>query len=206
MDLDGDKSDEVIVGFNGGGGVHVLNSSGQRVWDNRTIGNVWHVSAGDVAADGKPRVVTTSARGQVHVFSTDGADRQDINPGFYANMVRVGQASGNVPATILASTGGGQPQTIVAAMTGTGTIKWTLAMEAGSHSAEAATGKPWFALGLQGGQVQVIDFERGVVIASIDGQGMRPEVTWLAGTDGGAPLLVISTGSKLSAYRIVPAN
>ena len=71
-DLNGDDLDEVIVGFNGGTGMHVLDGNGRLLWKSTDIGNVWHVSAGDVEGKGRSQVVTTSATGRVHVFGVDG--------------------------------------------------------------------------------------------------------------------------------------
>jgi hypothetical protein len=214
MDLDGDHIDEVIVGFNGGTGMHVLDRNGQLLWQSAGIGNVWHVSAGDVVGNGKPQVVTTSALGRVHVFSVDGKDRRDLDPGFYANMVRVGKLSEkDAAATILAAgsiaAGSGNALGLVA-LSADGRKKWTLQLESNgqssAYSAFLARGKPWLAVGMQGGQVTVIDAEAGAVIASIDGQGLLPEVSWMGDSDNGSPLLIVSSGSKLNAYRIVEAR
>lgn len=51
-DLHGDKSGDVIVGYNAGDGLHVLDSKGQLHWKSTAIANVWHVSAGDVWGEG----------------------------------------------------------------------------------------------------------------------------------------------------------
>ena len=51
-DLDGDGRDEVIVGYNGSGGLHVLDPDGVLRW-NTKLGNVWHVAAGDLTGDKK---------------------------------------------------------------------------------------------------------------------------------------------------------
>ena len=93
-DLDGDGSDEVIVGFNGKVGLHILDSKGRELWKYGSIANVWHVSVGDIRGEGKPQIVSTSALGQVHVFNRDLTDRRDFDPGFFATMVRTGPISG----------------------------------------------------------------------------------------------------------------
>ena len=71
-DLNGDGLDEVIIGYNGGTGVHVLDHSGKLLWKNTAVANVWHVDAGNFAGDGRPAVVTTSAAGKVHLLQADG--------------------------------------------------------------------------------------------------------------------------------------
>ena len=42
-DVDGDGSDEVIVGYNGGTGVHVMNGNGQLLWKSTAIARGWHL-------------------------------------------------------------------------------------------------------------------------------------------------------------------
>ena len=64
-DLNGDGLDDVVIGFNGGTGLHVLDNSGNVLWTNVTIGNVWHVMAGNVDGDVRPVFVTATANGKV---------------------------------------------------------------------------------------------------------------------------------------------
>jgi hypothetical protein len=90
-DLDGDGSDEVIVGYNGDTGLHVLDNRGQLFWKSTVVGNAWHVCAGDVLGEGTSQVVTTSANGGVHVFGSDGKQRKSLDAGLYASMVRIGK-------------------------------------------------------------------------------------------------------------------
>ncbi len=218
-DLDGDGSDEVIVGYNGGTGLHVLDSQGQLLWKSTAIGNVWHVCAGNVWGEGAPQVVTTSAAGKVHVFGSDGKKRKDLDAGFYANMVRVGKLSEkDKAATVLVAgsslAGGANPQTaILTALSGDGAKKWSLELPAGTEphidSAYVALDKSWLAVGMRGGQVHVVDIEKGAIIASVSDQGMTPEVGWATSKDAGSPLLLVATGrpdairgSKLNAFRV----
>jgi hypothetical protein len=208
VDLDGDGSDEIVVGYNGGTGLHILNSQGKLIWKSTTIGNVWHVSGGDVRGNNKPQVVTTSALGKVHIFSEDGTGRVDLDPGVYANMVRVGKISEkDSAATIFAGgTTSDNMSAALTAMTADGVKKWTLTLKAPGrpsfYSAYLAPGKPWMVLTMQTGVVFVVDVERGAVIATLDGLGLTPEAVWLAGKGGADPILVVSTKTGLNAYRV----
>jgi hypothetical protein len=208
VDLDGDGSDEVVVGYNGGTGLHVLSSQGKLIWKSTTIGNVWHVSAGDVRGNGKTQVVSTSALGKVHIFSDDGTGRVDLDPGVYANMVRVGKISEkDTAATIFAGgTANDNMSALLTAMSADGVKKWTLTLKAPGrpsfYSAYLAPGKPWMVLSMSTGVVFVVDVERGSVIATLDGLGPTPEAVWLAGKGGADPILVVSTKTSLSAYRV----
>jgi hypothetical protein len=65
-----------------------------------------------------------------------------------------------------------------------------------------AHGKPWVAVGLQGGLVYVVDAAKGAVLGSVDGQGFSPEIAWMAEPGTDVPLLVVSTSTKLNAYRV----
>ena len=67
-------------------------------------------------------------------------------------------------------------------------------------------GKHWLAVGRQGGEVDVVDIERGAVVGSALGQGLDPEISWVNTRDSEVPLLVVSTGSGLNAFRTTPAK
>ena len=214
IDIDGDRSDEVIIGFNGATGLHILNSQGQLIWSTAGIGNVWHVSGGDVLGNGQTQVVTTSAVGQIHVFSPDGKTRQNINPGFYATMVRVARPSNDPAAALILATGSAAnapaiKETAIAALTGDGAKRWSITLEGDGpsvYSASVAPGKPWLALGMQSGQIYVVDIERGTVIGQGDGQGVMPDVNWVVKKEFQIPLLVVSARNQLNAFRVAESR
>jgi outer membrane protein assembly factor BamB len=212
----GDKSGDVIVGYNGGDGLHVLDSKGQLRWKSTAVANVWHVCAGNVRGDGKLQVVTTSADGNVHVFESDGSEGKTLDPGLYANMVRVGKLSEkDKQATIFVAGStqvpGEKTETaMVIALSGDGTQKWKLKLPAGARSgvdsASLAPGEPWLAVGLRDGNVYAIDAENGSIIATASDQGMVPEVGWMARKAPGKPLMVVATGGKLNAFNVASAK
>jgi outer membrane protein assembly factor BamB len=212
-DLNGNGSDEVIVGYNGGNGVHVLNGNGLLLWKSTDVQNVWHVCAGDVMGAGNPQVVTTSAEGTVHIFSIGGKKIKDLDAGCYATMVRIGEASETKAAPILivgsaADGGADQKVVIVTALSADNTKRWSLKVPVGTvpfvSSAAVAPRRPWLAVavGVQGGAVHVVDYDKGRVIASLKDQGQEPEVGWLKCKGAATPLLLIATGSKLNAFRL----
>jgi hypothetical protein len=211
-DLDGDGSDEILVGYNGSTGLHVLDSDGQLLWKSTAIRNVWDVCAGNVWGDGSSQIVTTSAVGKVHVFSSDGRDRKDLDAGCYANMVRVGVPSEKDKAIIVLVAGpaldreAGLKPIILVALSGNGAKKWSVELPADARphvcSAYPAPAKSWLALGMQGGRVHVVDIDKGEIIASASEQGMTPEVGWATSKDAGSPLLLVATGTKLNTFRV----
>ncbi len=118
-DLDQDGSDEVIVGYNGGTGLHVLKGDGTPLWKNTNLGNVWHVCAGDLDGDGRNEVITTSAQGVLHVFAADGKHLKNLSVPLYANMVRTAAIDGaGKPALALAAGSGGHAPSRGAATSG----------------------------------------------------------------------------------------
>lgn len=72
-DLDGDGIVEFVVGFNGSGGVHLLDRTGRKLREH-SDGNVWHVEVTDTDGDGKPEIVHSNAAGELTV--RDGAGRR----------------------------------------------------------------------------------------------------------------------------------
>jgi hypothetical protein len=219
-DVNGDHVDDVIVGFNGRDGLHVLDSQGQLLWKTTAIGNVWHVAAGDVWGSAGPQpVVTTSAAGLVHVFRNGGQSRVDLPvlrmppapvvPETYATMVRVGKATKTDRAATIFAVGerpmkGSGPRTEhVAALSLVGDKEWTLELPARTlhvDSAALASGQPWLAVGLRDGRVHVIDVAQGRIIGTVDDQGSVPEVSWARGRT--TPLLLVATGTKLNAFSV----
>lgn len=65
-DMNGDGKLEFAVGFNGGGGLHLVSTDGKKIW-REDDGNVWHVEIVDANKDGKPDVVHSNAAGQITV-------------------------------------------------------------------------------------------------------------------------------------------
>lgn len=198
-DLEGDGLDEVIVGYNGSIGLHVLDGRGKLLWKNQQIGNCWSVCAADLDGDGSPEVVSTSSRGWVHVFKSDGTRLRDLEPppGYYANAVRplklsdLGRAEG-----ILVTGGRGR----IAALKGDGTLAWeaTHGTPAAGGAAEPAPGKPWLALASR--SLVVLDTRNGSTIAEV--KPGESEICWLEVKGQSSPLLIVSTRQRIYAYRV----
>jgi VCBS repeat protein len=70
-DLNGDGQPEFAVGYNGGGGVHLVDSTGRPIW-RQDDGNVWHVEIVDTDGDGRPEIVHSNAGGQLTVRDATG--------------------------------------------------------------------------------------------------------------------------------------
>jgi hypothetical protein len=208
-DLNGDGSDEVIIGYNGASGIHVLDSRGKSLWFDLSIGNVWHVCAGDAQGSGVMQVLATSALGQIHVFSKDGRKVKDLSPGCYANMVRLVPVPGSDKKAMILAGGSllqEKPERVLIGLTSEGRRKWSLklstAQTSSIDSAVLAPSGPWLAVGMRDGLVHIIDVNKGSILGTVKGQGEIPEVTWGRDSGENAPLLLVATGGNLNAFRL----
>src|SRR5262249_31091936 len=79
-DLDGDGSDELIVGMNGRGGVHAVSPDGKLLWKVTDIGNVWNQAVISAGRNRAARVIVTEAGGSVRVYDPAGKLLNAIRP------------------------------------------------------------------------------------------------------------------------------
>lgn len=70
-DLDGNGQFKVVIGFNGGGGVALVDDEGKKIWQ-RADTNVWHVETLDINGDGRKVILHSNAKGQLLVRDTRG--------------------------------------------------------------------------------------------------------------------------------------
>jgi hypothetical protein len=61
-----DGKSTVVVGFNGGGGLILINSQGKKIWQ-KPESNVWHVETLDIKGDGHREMLHSNARGELLV-------------------------------------------------------------------------------------------------------------------------------------------
>jgi hypothetical protein len=74
----------VVVGFNGGGGLVLVNSQGKKIWQ-RPESNVWHVETLDIKGDGHREILHTNARGELLVRNATGEVIAHYLPGYYVS-------------------------------------------------------------------------------------------------------------------------
>jgi len=70
-DLDGKGNLQVVIGFNGGGGVALIDGNGKEIWEKKDT-NVWHVEILDINGDGRKEILHSNARGQLLVRDARG--------------------------------------------------------------------------------------------------------------------------------------
>lgn len=80
-DLDGVGADELVMGMNGSGGLVALSGTGDVLWSDTRIGNVWHQAVVSAAAQQPSRVVATEAGGSVRVLGAGGKGIRTLRPG-----------------------------------------------------------------------------------------------------------------------------
>lgn len=206
-DLDGDGVDEIVVGYNGGTGVHVFDASGKRLWSNTDIGNVWFVAAGNVTGDEKLEVVTTSAAGTVHIYSADGKPLKTIDVPVYASMVRTGKPNPeDAYDTIFVSGPDGENAKTVA-INYDGDVLWEALHPPGSkfcRAAEICSSAPWLAQLIEG-TLTVIDTRTGEFLGgAVVTSGPNGNLKWISPADGHSrPRLLVAAPSGLSIYEVV---
>lgn len=86
-DLNGDGTDEMIVGMNGGGGLQAWSADGNKLW-SADLGNVWNQAIVSATQDQPARVFATEAGGSVRMFDAQGKLHATLRPngGYYAQM------------------------------------------------------------------------------------------------------------------------
>ncbi len=202
-DLDGDGTDELIVGRNGGGGLQAWSSDGKQMWSAK-LGNVWN-QAVVPARPGQPAlVVATEALGSVKVFDAAGTLTRTLRPngGYYARMAACRGAQGIQIAAI--------NRNETTAFDENGKVAWTTS----AVSDHGGWWKSTFALGdLDGDGAPdwvFVDGSGDLVIANMKGEKISAipgankfESFVVAPRKGKGGVLVTLSGQTLMAYEFV---
>jgi hypothetical protein len=211
-DLDGNRTDEVIIGLNGRGGVHVVRADGTRLWNSTVVGNVWSVTAAPIGPGGG-MLVLTPGRGFDHVQGFDPAGKL-LEP-FSLKKPQEPKSRGGDVYWVRPANDGERPLVVVcdsavrmtAALGRDGVVAWRRTF-AGGESAQdlaASPDRPWFALAMSKGGIQLHDTRSGDRIGEID-SGRGQSLAWIPAAGGEAPLLVVEGFNHIAAYRIGPAG
>ncbi len=207
-DLDGDGTDELIVGMNGGGGLHAVTSDGKLLW-KVSLGNVWN-QAVIPARDGRPALIfATEASGSVKVFDAKGNLVRSFRP--------MGKYCAQLSAATIGENGGVQALAIGSATTmafdQTGAVAWsTTAIENhggwrnvcfASGDLKGDGGREWAFL--EGSGDLVVATPQGEKLCAIPSQ-KGAEAFVIASAPGTKGVLVTLKSGALQAYQFEPSQ
>jgi peroxiredoxin len=206
-DLDGDGTDELIVGMNGGGGLHVVDADGKTRW-KASLGNVWNQAVVSARTNQPALVFATEAGGSVHVFDAQGQLLRTIRPqGKYCAQMSAAAVTDQGTIQAIAIGGG---RTI--AFDPLGEIAWsTSAIQ--DHGAWRTVS---FAVGDLTGdgrrQWAFLEASGDLVIASAQGEKLCAipdqkgiSAFAIANRSGTGGLLVTLRSGAMRAYRFTPS-
>jgi hypothetical protein len=200
-DLDGDGTDEMVVGMNGFGGLHAVSADGQLLWQNKNIGNVWNQAVISAAPGRTALVFATEAGGSIRVFDAAGTRLRILRPDEqYCSQVAasVVDASNTVQ---VAAIGQGH-EGVVMGMDDQGAIAWRFPCpveRGGWRGSSFASGDvdgdgrcDWAFLGAPG--------ELVVVSSAGEKLGVLSGLGEVKGFVVAGPLLVVLRGETVDAY------
>ncbi len=174
-DLDGDGTDELIVGMNGLGGLDAVSADGKKLW-HASLANVWSQAVIPAGSGGQALVFASEAGGTVRVFNAQGRAVRTLRPdGAYYTTLAAGvmDRSGTVQVLALGQSSQGSSGQDAVAFDSKGQVAWSAPVRAA------------------GGWVKV-RFARG----DIAGDG---NFEWAFIESSGDMVLVTATGEKLAA-------
>jgi len=211
-DLDGDGWDEVIVGYNGSGGLHVFNRDGKRRWKNMQLHNVWSVTSGHVFEDKQRQVISTGGDDGAQVFDANGKSLKTLKGPFDPLKLAVVRLSKHDAFDIILFATSGDDSGVIAAVDYSGKTLWTqtLPKRRFIESMVVCSTRPWVALCYgsrsESDSVMVLDCSDRRVLVDIRHQGSQARVAWATADDGDTPILLLATVRSLSAFQLKPLS
>ncbi len=205
-DLDGDGSDEMIVGMNGFGGLHAVSADGQRLWQYKNIGNVWNQAVVPAAAGRPALIFATEAGGSIRVFDAAGTRLRTLRPDSqYCSQVAAAVMDSSNTVQVVAI--GQGHEGVVMGMDDQGAIAWRHPCpvnRGGWRDSSFASGdvdgdgrRDWAFLGAPGELAVVSALGEKIGRVAV-GEGLAGFVM-VPGTDGRALLVTCGSG-KVTAY------
>ena len=199
-----DGRDEIIIGCNGKGGIHVLNSNSTLLW-NQVIGNHWSATSCRDAF-GQSFVLSSSVRGVVQIYDSHGKEVDVMKIGRGPTLVRTCTL---VPGGVVHVIAANPIDRLITAVDLSGKPLWTspLAFRTKAHIRDGvlAPDEPWLAVTALGESVSIVNLKNGKHVATVPGDE-NPSVGWLAPLDGSPRMLVVGGVRSLRAYSIQAAQ
>lgn len=79
-DVDGDGFDDVLVGLNGSGGLHLFSCDGKWLWSDMTRGKHWRQAIVEASGDKPAAILSSSVDFKITRYALDGSVQQIIRP------------------------------------------------------------------------------------------------------------------------------
>lgn len=208
-DLDGDGTDELVVGLNGSGGLHAVSADGKKLWGATDLGNVWNQAVISARENRPALILATEAGGTVRVYDAQGKLQRTIRPeGKYCAQMtaRVVDTNGAVQGI---TAGEGR----IIAFDTEGRVAWSTAGVKNSGGWRTVT----FAAGDLNGDGQcewvfaessgelVVANPLGEKLASLPGTA-DAESFDVVPAENGAGLLIVLSGSTVRAFACGPTE
>ena len=219
-DLNEDGLDEVIIGYNARGGLHVVDCAGKPLWSDNTLANVNSVTAGNVDGDPRLEVLATSVPGTVHVFNADGKHLRTLDPGIYCSTVRIWHNPGDAKGLdVIIVAGSDEEKQTLKSLTPEGKVRWSLDLPEDVVHMVTCPNAPWVALALSDGSVRVIDVQKGKEVAHATGLAfssdkavrsrrimlLPSDIAWVIGGDGSVQLTA-AAGSGMHSLSMAQSR
>ncbi len=202
-DLDGDGTDEMVVGMNGNGGLYAVSAEGKKLWQVTAIANVWNQAVISAAENSPARVVVTEADGTVQIYDSKGGLLKTLNPlGKYFSAMATHREARDGAIQIIAS------HDVTAAFNEEGVVAWSTP----AKEAESSWRAPLFASGDINGDGALdwafIDITNELVVVNSKGAKLASlaaqrdsQAFAIARNSTGKGLLLVLNADKLQAFR-----
>lgn len=201
--ITGDGNDEMIIGMNGGGGLHAVSAEGKKLWEYSKLGNVWNQAIVPARMNSPVMIFATEAGGSINVFDANGKLIRTFRPkGEYFSRMSA------VRVDDIGTVQGIATDEITVAFDAEGEIIWSTAGKV-DHGAWRA---PSFAFGDVNGDgsgdwafhdpsgTLVLVSTGGEQLGKLDGK-QNNQAFLLIPEKSGKAILVVLNSSKLEAFK-----
>ncbi len=209
IDLDGDGQVELVIGYWGVVGVQAITLEGQRLWQNRSIENVFRIATAPAGGAGQARVLCTHGGGTILPIDAQGNPQDEIVvPNRFVRTIASADLDGNGQADLcgLVITNSAQEDAIGIGLDGS--ELWTYTLPAGVHEEPIEPIQSGRLLDEPGAQWILAAADGSVHILNSQGQLLDRFATGkrlcgLAATQiDGEPVLILSTNEGVEAWAV----
>ena len=200
-DLDGDGIDEVIIGFNGKGGLHAISHEGQRVWRNRSLDSVFDQKIVSANGSGTATIAVTDMGDPIKLFDGTGEKTLSVLP-FSMYYINIDAQAIDAEGTIQLL-GHGNDEHIIAFDT-QGEVQWSTSSDGEWRTTTFACGdidqdgiKDWAFI--DGTGDLIIANSQGEKLSSVSSMLNIDSFLILPLNEGGGQLIT-TNGKAISAY------